>query len=277
MFVIGYLLGRVGRDSRSLERSVGVFDLAVPSTCRRSFALSDLTCGDENDEEGKLDLAMKKTSGNKGLLIGMGDQIKQDNRGGSSNNNGGGSSSSGGTNSGSGSGSGGTATPTPVASPTPTPTPSPTPTPLPEGFIVYDEVEPEVWQAVQTVPIFLHQDHNVKPDRIAPGLKSSYEFIVRNNQEADADYNVDFTETNNYGIDMRYRLRRDGVFLAGNETTWVDDINLVKVINKELLKRNYDTYLLEWQWFDNDVVDTALGKMGTADYGLDIKVTGTTR
>lgn len=108
---------------------------------------------------------------------------------------------------------------------------------------------------------------------IAPGSENSYEFIIRNKVNKKVKYKLEFDETSEQKINMKYRLKRNGEYLIGNENTWVSYSEL----NTRELEVNYnkaDDYILDWKWFDGEN-DNLIGKLQN-DYTLSITLSAIT-
>jgi len=113
---------------------------------------------------------------------------------------------------------------------------------------------------------------------IAPGMSGKYRFTVDNTgNKYSTFFDVTFTATDTLPdankIPMRFRLKADGVYVAGNETTWC---SLPQLHQDTVLSGGRDVeYTLEWNWpegvNDNDFAAYA----GNPDYsyGITIKVT----
>ncbi len=113
---------------------------------------------------------------------------------------------------------------------------------------------------------------------IAPGMSGKYRFTVDNTgNKYSTFFKVAFTATDTLPdankIPMRFRLKADGVYVAGNETTWC---SLSQLHQDTVLSGGRDVeYTLEWNWpegvNDNDFAAYA----GNPDYsyGITIKVT----
>jgi len=73
---------------------------------------------------------------------------------------------------------------------------------------------------------------------------------------------------------MLYRLKREGNYIVGNDTTWVKADELVSAL-KNLPMDSTDTYTLDWQWpyeSGNDTLDTQIGESMTSEYSLEITI-----
>lgn len=114
--------------------------------------------------------------------------------------------------------------------------------------------------------------------RIAPGMSGSYKFTVDNTANRYATlYAVAFAATDTlpdaHKIPMRFRLKADGVYVAGNETTWCTPEELHQ--DTDVAGGRNVKYMLDWHWQDgpNDNAFAAFGGNPAYSYGLIIKVT----
>ena len=103
---------------------------------------------------------------------------------------------------------------------------------------------------------------------IAPGTKGDFSIKLKNASEVTAEYKIDYTVTNNYGIPVVFSL--DG-------TTWKNSINDLDVTTaKTMAIGAEETITVYWMWAFNggdDAVDTNLGLDGTAEIIVQAKVT----
>ena len=114
----------------------------------------------------------------------------------------------------------------------------------------------EGWQDTEDLPIFLNDTFG---DRIVvPGMKGSYRFIFENLGPDTLEYSLTFSEENFYGIDICYRLIRDGDYVSGEEG-YVSYSEL-GVYELTIEGNSSSLFELEWYWRDNDPVDTAAGE-----------------
>ena len=107
-------------------------------------------------------------------------------------------------------------------------------------------------------------------NKIAPGVSNTYEFKVNNTSNVDIKYYVEMYEQSDYNINLKYRLRRNGSYIIGNDDNWVSADEL-KTEFKNLKASNYDSFELDWKWFDDDVNDTNIGENMTSEYKLNIR------
>jgi len=120
-----------------------------------------------------------------------------------------------------------------------------------------------------------HKDINIFKNKyldglIAPGVHGEYYFAVHNESTYKAEYFINMTEKMDDKVNMKYRLRKNGTYIIGNESEWVDASKLTtdfEVIGAKVT----DKFALEWKWFDDDENDIIAGKNhGTYSLGIDI-------
>lgn len=77
-------------------------------------------------------------------------------------------------------------------------------------------------------------------------------------------------EESEYDINLKYRLKRNGKYIIGNDHSWVD-VEELKTSYSELSGNSTDVYSLDWKWFDDDANDTVIGENMTSEYKLNIR------
>ena len=102
---------------------------------------------------------------------------------------------------------------------------------------------------------------------IAPESSNTYRFSVLNNTDDAFKYKVIFTETNNYNINMKYKLRKNNSYVI-DEYVSIDQIHLEDQL---LNSKKSDTLYLEWKWISSDN-DTEIGATQNVTYNLKIEV-----
>lgn len=110
-------------------------------------------------------------------------------------------------------------------------------------------------------------------EAIAPGMRGEYQFILRNENPDQLKFDLEFECENDYGIDLVYRIYRDGTCIYGGQT----DDEMLSVGEFDMFdmtaQAESDTlFMIEWYWRDNDPVDTEAGQNG-AQYTLKITFT----
>ena len=123
------------------------------------------------------------------------------------------------------------------------------------------------WEFIENLPIFENDYFDV--DAIVPGMSGSYRFILENLNDYSLDYTLVCTEENDFGIDIRYRLVRDGHYLTAEEG--YDDIENMDY-DLSIMGGSSQFFVLEWYWADDDPVDTNAGENG-AEYTFTLTIT----
>lgn len=158
--------------------------------------------------------------------------------------------------------------------PDPTPTPEPEPEPEPEideDFYVSDN-EIVKWQDETSLNIFEDSSNISKvKGKIAPESSGTYKFVVNNGTKYNLNYKISFSETNEHGINMKYKLRKGDNYIVNNYVSY-NELNIEDVL---LNTKNSDTYYLEWKWVgDNDDNDTQIGTNAkSSNIKYDLKIT----
>ena len=112
------------------------------------------------------------------------------------------------------------------------------------------------WEDREDLSVFYNQTFGDKV--IVPGMTGAYRFRMQNNSPDPIVYSLTFSETNEYGITMLYRLKRDGVYIAGEENyVTVEELCLEDLSVEE---ESITLFELEWIWAHNDPVDTFAGE-----------------
>ena len=113
--------------------------------------------------------------------------------------------------------------------------------------------------------------------KIAPESTGIYVFNVNNKTKYNLKYNISFIESNEYSINMKYKLKKGNTYLVDQYVSY-EQLN----INDMILNSNKtDIYSLEWKWVgDNDNNDTTIGmsaKDGDINYSLKINIEAESR
>lgn len=146
--------------------------------------------------------------------------------------------------------------------------------PSPSGFGVFDTATTTSYGTAGAVDVNIFGAGK----RLAPGMSGSYKFTVDNtgNKYA-ALYDVTFTVKDTLPADkkipMLFRLKADGVYVAGNKKTWCTPAELYQ--DTDVMGGRDVEYTLEWYWpqGDNDNAYAAFGGNPDFSYGLMITVT----
>ena len=128
------------------------------------------------------------------------------------------------------------------------------------------------WNELLKLDVFNSENIHVTKGKIAPGVHGIYSFTVENYGEIAVRYALDFTEENPYNINMVYKLKYNGNYVAGNESTWVKFADLTQS-NLTINTNKIDLFELEWAWQDAEN-DTEIGRTEGANYQVNILATG---
>lgn len=128
------------------------------------------------------------------------------------------------------------------------------------------------WNELKELDIF---NNNYFHDEaiIAPGVQGSYNYTIENISEKSCIYEIKYVPENKYNVNMMYKLKKNGKYIAGNENTWVT-YDKMNVQNEVLTGNSKDIYTIEWKWIDTDY-DTEIGETPGADYKMFISVYAT--
>ncbi len=110
-------------------------------------------------------------------------------------------------------------------------------------------------------------------EKIAPGISNTYNFVVHNSTPVKLKYNIQMNEDSEYKINLKYRLKREGNYIIGNESTWVSADELITGFY-DIDTMHSDKYALDWKWAYDDGVDsqdTIAGEYMTSTYKLNIR------
>ena len=121
------------------------------------------------------------------------------------------------------------------------------------------------WAETENIPVFMNERFG--DTVIAPGMSGSYEFVFENRNAHALEFAFTFGEENEYGIRLVYRLRRDGVYIAGSDGALTAEE--LSVSGMTIEAHSSSVFEIEWQWLHDDAADTAAGENG-AQYTLQI-------
>lgn len=100
---------------------------------------------------------------------------------------------------------------------------------------------------------------------IAPKSKGSYTFCVKNVTDKDIIYHMNFADEMEHHINMKYKLKIDNNYIAGNQYTYIN-IDELKAEDIIVLKDSINVFTLEWYWEDNNKKDTIVGSKKENQY-----------
>ena len=123
------------------------------------------------------------------------------------------------------------------------------------------DVEGTDWKYIENLPIF--ENDYFDREAILPGMRGEYRFILENCNDYALTYAIACTEENDFDIDIRYRLMRDGHHLAGEEG--YEETEALHFEELTIEANSSAFFVLEWYWADDDPIDTEAGENG-AEY-----------
>lgn len=131
-------------------------------------------------------------------------------------------------------------------------------------FVIVADAEGTAWEDMESLPVFMNERFG--DTIIAPGMVGSYTFAFENRNENSLSFSLAFSEENEYGIELLYRLKRDGAYISGTEYVAAEQLSIDGMTIEAL---STSVFEIEWYWQDNDPVDTEAGENG-ATYTLHI-------
>ena len=129
------------------------------------------------------------------------------------------------------------------------------------------------WQDETNLKIFEDSTNISKiKGKIAPESEGTYKFIVNNGTIYNLKYKVTFIETNNHGMNIKYKLKKGDTYIIDHYVSY-SDLDMDNIL---LNTKSSDTYYLEWKWVgDSDNNDTQIGKNANSsniEYSLKINI-----
>ena len=143
-------------------------------------------------------------------------------------------------------------------------TEEPSEEPEPDDLFVKDNEI--IWHGTAPAKIFTNSMYEFK-EIIAPESSNTYQFVVKNGTEYNLKYNISFNESNQYNINMKYKLKKNDTYIIDHYVS-ASELNVSEML---LDSKKNDTYYLEWKWISSDN-DTAIGKTRDAKYSLKIDI-----
>lgn len=126
------------------------------------------------------------------------------------------------------------------------------------------------FKELNNLDIFKNFEYN-ESKLIYPGLSGTYNFNVENYSAKNIKYKLTFTCNNPQNVNMKYKLKRNGQYIAGDNNTYVS----IEEITKENLELNTmmgDVYFIDWKWIDNDIQDiNSSNSITRGEYNLTIR------
>ena len=124
------------------------------------------------------------------------------------------------------------------------------------------------WSELKELKIFNNGYFNGE-SKIAPGVSGKYNFTVENFGNTTMKYDISFTPENPYNINLKFKLKQNGNYIAGNESTWVNGSDM-SIVDRIINANAKDVYTIEWKWIDAPN-DTEVGETDGAYYKLHVK------
>lgn len=125
------------------------------------------------------------------------------------------------------------------------------------------------WSSTNKLNMFENAAYEMNPI-IAPNSSNSYTFIISNNTIYNMEYSLTYIEKNDYRINMKYKLKKNGEYVVGDADTWESYAKLNSIGNYINTKEK-DVYILEWKWVES-ANDTQVGTSLDATYSLNMKL-----
>ena len=121
------------------------------------------------------------------------------------------------------------------------------------------------WEAQSDLKVFFNERFG--DSVIVPGMHGAYRFVFENRNADAVEFSLAFAEENEYGIELVYRLERDGVYVSGaGGYVGVEELG---VSGMTVEAHSATVFELQWFWRHNDAADTAAGE-AEASYLLHI-------
>ncbi len=125
------------------------------------------------------------------------------------------------------------------------------------------------WSELKELNIFNRDHMHVVSGKIAPGVQDTYTFTVECSGDYSMLYNMKFIDDNPHKINMKYKLKRNGNYVAGDENNWVT-VEELSQKNMKIAPGTIDVFQLEWKWAEAEN-DTEIGETENAKYILNVE------
>ena len=124
------------------------------------------------------------------------------------------------------------------------------------------------WNAQTKLNIFENPAYEMR-EKVAPGCSNSYEFYIINTNKFNIKHTITFLEINPMNVNMKYKLRENGKYIAGSEDKWLsyDELKSTNIVTAN----GQTKYFLDWKWIESDN-DTEIGASGDVKYILNINI-----
>lgn len=123
------------------------------------------------------------------------------------------------------------------------------------------------WNENRNLPVFFNEKFG--DSAIEPGQSGVYAFTFENRNPDALEFDLEFSCINEYGIELVYRLKRDGAYIVGGTDRVVAEGLTCE--NLTIEGESATVFEIEWYWRHNDGVDTAAGE-NQAVYTLNIRL-----
>lgn len=123
------------------------------------------------------------------------------------------------------------------------------------------------WHEIKELSVF-QNEYYPELSMIAPGVSGKYNFTVENHRDGAIKYDISYSEINMYNINLKFKLKRNGSYIAGDANNYVSVSDLSKT-GFALDSNKTDVYTIEWKWIDAPN-DTEIGMTEGANYKLSI-------
>jgi len=129
-----------------------------------------------------------------------------------------------------------------------------------------------IWNSTNELRIFSNPVYNMDP-KIAPGTTNVYQFVVKNNTSYNVKYSINFIEENNNNLNMRYRLKKGNLYVAGNNGyVTYEELNQIDI---NINSGESNTYYLEWKWIGTENDNHLSGIQGAYSLSIEIEAEST--
>lgn len=105
---------------------------------------------------------------------------------------------------------------------------------------------------------------------IYPGLSGVYDFNVENYSKKDIFYKLTITVNNPHKVNMKYKIKRNGIYILGSDNEYIS-IDKLSLNDFKLNSRRGDLYTLYWKWEDSPNDNYSTNPITRGDYSVNIK------
>ena len=114
-----------------------------------------------------------------------------------------------------------------------------------QGFSINDENR--IWGQTQNINIY-------NKEYLFPGDSGTYQFLVSNNTDEEAEYDLDLQYATNADTIMKFKLKKNGVYVHGDASDEYGEnyeSSLPSYVGITLAAHEQHLYILEWKWVDD--------------------------